>query len=309
MISADSIAVRNTLQRDTLSKQNTDYQQQTADSVSVKPVVEHVFLDSVSVVFPVPIHTFETVSAQTMFGDEAISVNTQPAPRQIANVGRYDGYFDFGYQSILLVVFILYIIAQLRFWSVSKNLFKAIWRNSYIDKFITEKSINVQIFLDFTAIIGTLGTMIAACDLPLITGVQLPQMFGIEGRIVFPIAAAAALFVLTIYKRLLCKVIGAFSTDRYFAEDLHIMRRVFNAICSMLITPLIFAGSFTDERVSLVIYAIAAICLVISIFAYLIKMRKIFLVKKISSLQWFLYLCTVEILPLSFLLLLLLRGA
>lgn len=304
MISTDSI----TLKTNTYIEP-ADYQVQPVDSVIHRHVVEHVLVDSSGVTFPVLIPHFETVSLATLLGEEAVSITTTPAPRHLKTETNNDAYFDFGYQSVLLLVFILYNIVLIRFGSVSRNLFKATLKNNYIDKFITEKSINVQIFLGFTAIIGTLSAIIVACDLPRILDMRIPDVFNIDGRIMLPVMTVVALLALTIYKRLLCKIIGAFSSDRYFAEDLIMMRRVFNAIYSMVLTPLIFIGSFTTERVSLVIYVIAATYLVISLLSYIIKMKKIFITKKVSTLQWFLYLCTVEVLPLSFLLLLLLRGA
>ena len=110
------------------------------------------------------------------------------------------------------------------------------------------------------------------------------------------------------YQAAVLLLAGALTLTRPFVGQLQELRqRVFAAMLLVLAPPLLFfavAPPGTERFWGLVVAALS----VITAAVYLMGSLRLFLAKKISILYWFLYLCAVEIFPLSLLWLLAGRG-
>ena len=110
------------------------------------------------------------------------------------------------------------------------------------------------------------------------------------------------------YQAAVLLLAGALTLTRPFVGQLQELRqRVFSAMLLVLAPPLLFfavAPPGTERFWGLVVAALS----VITAAVYLMGSLRLFLAKKISILYWFLYLCAVEIFPLSLLWLLAGRG-
>lgn len=172
------------------------------------------------------------------------------------------------------------------------------------DKLLEEQN---HFFKQFITIALILGALIVA---GVVT--KVADMYGGFGYVdgIFPalspwlcwIIVGIAVLV-TLYKLLFVRMLGFITADKEFFREHHIMSRFFFVGAAVLVSPLFLLLSFSygkfAEAVLFVSLGIAsAMCLV-----FLFKSYKFFRVRNVSTLQWILYLCGVEIFPLSFLLL------
>ncbi len=116
--------------------------------------------------------------------------------------------------------------------------------------------------------------------------------------------AAGGLLAVVLYRYIIMGLVGAVSGDTQIVRQLMLHNKIQASVCSLAFIPaaLLYVCSAGESggKTSL------AICIVVLIASALFMAAKSFLFfrnREISFLQWFLYLCTVEILPFSFILL------
>ncbi|MEG2366336.1 MAG: DUF4271 domain-containing protein, partial [Alistipes sp.] len=120
------------------------------------------------------------------------------------------------------------------------------------------------------------------------------------------LAAASILFVIFAQVCLLL-LIGAVTLTQGFIHELVYIKRTMLALTAILTIPVVIfyvPSPLSAGRVWA--YILLAEMLTITFF-FLWRTFALFLSKKISILHWFLYLCTVELLPISLLWLLIAR--
>lgn len=148
------------------------------------------------------------------------------------------------------------------------------------------------------SLLALLGTAIAAVHcLP----VDLPAV------LLLPAAAVLALAVVG-YQQTVLLLAGAITLTRPFVGQLLRLRRTFLSLGMLAATPPLLLFALASAPRSGLWTTLCAAAVLLVLLLYLKKSVDLFLVKKVSILHWFLYLCIVEIFPFSLLWLLAVRG-
>ena len=211
-----------------------------------------------------------------------------------------NGWIDELYNVLVVVMFVYYLFCIYRYFDDIKALIGSIFNSKLRNTGRTGERRRSDIFY------GALGKlfMLGACFVGLITalsftrvGVALPEQM----MAYLPLAVVGTFLGVIILQYLLLGVVG-FVTQSYgdVANFIRI-RLTYFVLTTVMASPIILmalvgTGTSADVwlKVSVVVLGVVAILFVKESIGFFIS-------KKVSILHWFLYLCTVEILPLSLL--------
>ncbi len=112
-------------------------------------------------------------------------------------------------------------------------------------------------------------------------------------------AAIMGVVVVNIYQELLIYLIGVVVNSREFSKLLSHLKAVWYTIVGIIAIPTVLCFSLTDGTVQEVFMYITVIQIVAIALMYFIKTFLLFLTKKVSLLHTILYLCAVEIFPIT----------
>lgn len=201
---------------------------------------------------------------------------------------------------ILLLTLLLCTVLTIRA-SRRTGFFAAIFSHAMSDNFASGRRNGVlpNGFLNVAALTASLTVVVMAaawCDF------LLPESLGADSGIspfVVAAAAAAAVAATVAYQRLLLAAIGFISRSREFVDAVVYVKKTFFAAVALIVAPLFIVSSlsFGDGRIWW-FRIIAALCCIVALL-FMKETCILFVRKKVSILQWFLYLCAVEAFPLS----------
>ena len=120
------------------------------------------------------------------------------------------------------------------------------------------------------------------------------------------LASLAALGVAA-YQTIAVRLAGTLTLSQPFIAQLMLLKRTYFALGVVLISPPLLLFALCPQGTGGVWFCIVAIELTAAAVLYLKETLNLFLSKKVSILHWFLYLCTVEVFPISLLWLLAVR--
>lgn len=105
----------------------------------------------------------------------------------------------------------------------------------------------------------------------------------------------------------LVRIAGAVTVSQPFVSQLMLLRRTYFALAVIVTSPALLLFALCPRGTGNVWFSVITIELAMTAFLYLKESLNLFISKKISILHWFLYLCIVEIFPVSLLWLSLVR--
>lgn len=146
---------------------------------------------------------------------------------------------------------------------------------------------------------GVTVTRMAAPMLHLTPLALWPQSGAFWGAV----ALAVGLGVVILYQVGVCALVGRLTYTQHLLEQLFILKRTFFALLTIVATPFLALWLLTPAGETNLWFWVIIIELIITLILYLQETLSLFISKKISILHWFLYLCAVEIFPISFLVL------
>lgn len=117
------------------------------------------------------------------------------------------------------------------------------------------------------------------------------------------LASALGLAVL-LYQQTLLRLTGALTLTTPFIRQLEQVRQTCFSIAVLLLSPLLLLFALCPRNTGGVWFVLIVMLLTGTLCLYLKETLSLFISKKISILHWFLYLCSVEIFPVSLLVLL-----
>ncbi len=121
------------------------------------------------------------------------------------------------------------------------------------------------------------------------------------------LGVSVALAVVVIYQVGICLLVGRLTYTQHLLEQIFVLKRTFFALLTLLATPFLALWLLTTDTEGQYWFWVIIIELIISLVLYLRETLLLFISKKISILHWILYLCAVEIFPISLLILLVVR--
>lgn len=121
------------------------------------------------------------------------------------------------------------------------------------------------------------------------------------------LGVSVALAVTFLYQVGICLVVGRLTYTQHLLEQLFMLKRTFFSFLTLIATPFLALWLLTPFGEGESWFWVIIIELIISLILYLRETLSLFISKKISILHWILYLCGVEIFPISLLVLLMVR--
>ena len=125
--------------------------------------------------------------------------------------------------------------------------------------------------------------------------------------LVFSLLVSLASLGIAAYQTIAVRLAGALTHSQPFIAQLMLLKRTCFALGMILISPPLLLFALCPQGTGGVWFCIIAVELAAAAVLYLKETLNLFLSKKVSILHWFLYLCTVEVFPVSLLWLLAVR--
>lgn len=114
--------------------------------------------------------------------------------------------------------------------------------------------------------------------------------------------AVSAVFLLVIgFQWILLRLVGALTLTQPLITQLQQLRKVYFSSAVVLIAPALFLFTLGPQQTQKLWLGLVVAGSAVTLFLYLRETLNLFLSKKISIIHWFLYLCSVELFPVSLL--------
>ncbi len=104
-----------------------------------------------------------------------------------------------------------------------------------------------------------------------------------------------------IYQAIVVRLAGAITLTQPFISQLVLLKRTYFSLSVIVTSPALLLFALCPRGTGGVWFCVVAIELIAVSALYLRETLNLFLSKKVSILHWFLYLCTVEVFPISLL--------
>ena len=163
-------------------------------------------------------------------------------------------------------------------------------------------------FLNIATTIGMLfmGVMVVKYGDSLMPS-RLGETLSHGAVLALSLLATAACCGVVAYQMAVVRLAGAVTISQPFISQLVLLKRTYFALGVIVTSPVLLLFALCPRGTGGVWFCIIIIELAITAGLYLRETLNLFITKKISILHWFLYLCTVEIFPISLLWLLSVR--
>ena len=163
-------------------------------------------------------------------------------------------------------------------------------------------------FLHIATTIGMLFMGIAAvkCGDMLIPG-QSMNAIPHGAVLLLSLLATLAWMGVAVYQAAIVRLAGAITLTQPFISQLVLLKRTYFSLSVIVTSPALLLFALCPRGTGGVWFCVVAIELIAVAALYLRETLNLFLSKKVSILHWILYLCTVEVFPISLLWLLVTR--
>jgi hypothetical protein len=243
-----------------------------------------------------------------IFGPRATLNPALDARTEIRPAAASDPANQAALQGMLFVVFAMFAVLVYQFRGFVPGLFSMAVNGSRMNSAAQDRSILFRIFIGTANGMGILALTAALTALYLEsgTGDPFPEPFRFFNRAV-ALVIVAAIASICLYRYLLHRLIVWVAGSRDLIRELSNLNKIVFAVASVIGVPLLLIFGFRYQTGENTVAWFLAIFLSFFLLYYLIETFRFFVVRKISLLQWFLYLCAVEFLPVSWFVLLAVR--
>ena len=271
---------------------------------------ETILADTVVFAAAVPVRTepFGEAEPQAVFGPATQWRAAVPAglPQEKVDPQRLNGLLLDG---LTVVLFGLYFVLLFRYRTSIGLLLRSLIVRGQFEQLIGEQSVVFRRFVGRARAMGFLALLIVLFKGCLIGLASVPAFRIPEAYLPFlPLLPAGALLAIGCYKRIVAGTIAVLNGGANRIDSLRMFDRICFVASALLFTPFVLLAVPADPAVERVFFMIGAILLIIFLLYYVIKNFSFFLSRNPSILQWMLYLCAVEIFPVSFFVLFIRRG-
>lgn len=245
-------------------------------------------------------------TAQAVFGSESVAaapgaIVPRPSDALIENAV---------FQGFVLLLAATYGTLLYRNLSDVRMLIGRISRDTASGQRLAEEpgSSGFSRFLNITAAIGMLfmGVMVVKYGDALIPQ-RLVAMLPHGAVLAMSLLATAACTAVAAFQLLATRLIGALTLSQPFTAQIVLLKRTYFALAVIVSSPALLLFALCPPGRGGVWFTVIVAELTVTALLYFRETLNLFLSKKVSILHWFLYLCTVEIFPISLLWLLAVR--
>ncbi len=250
---------------------------------------------------------YRDTTARAVYGERSTLVRTHddlPNDRPLTNDALFQGFV-----LLLGTTYILLIynnIADVR--TLLNRVFRDRASNSEERRFDDPSSGRYVRFMHTMAVIGMLFIGVSVVKY----GQSLIGLLPFDSAPVVAVLASgltvSALFLLVAgYQWALLRAVGALTLTQPLIAQLRQLRTLYFAAVTVLAAPTLLLLALCPSHTGRLWFALIVIELSVTLFLYIKETLLLFLSKKVSILHWILYLCSVELFPVSLLWLLAVR--
>ena len=163
-------------------------------------------------------------------------------------------------------------------------------------------------FLNIATTIGMLfmGVMVVKYGDSLMPG-RLTELLPHGAVLALSLLATLACAGVVLFQLATVRLAGAVTLSQPFISQIVLLKRTYFALAVIVTSPVLLLFALCPRGTGGVWFCIIVIELIVTAILYLREVLNLFISKKVSILHWFLYLCTVEVFPVSLLWLLAVR--
>ncbi|MEG1864028.1 MAG: DUF4271 domain-containing protein [Alistipes sp.] len=241
--------------------------------------------------------------AEQVFGTES-QITTLQLPRESAAQSLTDNAV---FQGFVLLLAALYAVLLYTNLDDLRNLFGRVVHNPN-KRIFEDSSSGFLRFLNITTAIGVLFagvSMVKFGDSLLPTYLLKMLPYGVVVALSLIVSLACVLLIL--YQILALRITGAILLTQPFVSQLILLKRIYFSLAVVLVSPFLLLFALCPRGMGDVWGTIIVLELILILLLFFVATLNLFLSKKVSISHWFLYLCTVEAFPISFLWLLAIR--
>lgn len=242
---------------------------------------------------------YRDASARELYGSEAILVRPQQ-PAASEPLPTDNALF----QGFLLLVGVAFVLLVYHNIADVRTLLNHTFRDPASDKrsFQEPSGSRYTRLLRTTTAIGFLfiGILAVRCSQPY-AGLLPAAHFSFAATLLLCIAVALAGGVVAGVQALVLRAVGAITLTQSMLTQLRQLRMRYFAAAVVLVAAPVMLYVLTPAEEGFLWFVLMIIGLVVTLFLYLRETLTLFLAKKVSFVHWFLYLCCVELFPVSLL--------
>lgn len=247
-----------------------------------------------------------SVSALEMFGPQSTlaSVHNFPAAEYVTFLCDNPVY-----QLIVLGCFLVYCMLLYYFRGHVYALLSTAGSKLFEEKLLDDQSYTFTLFLNYVIGFGCLvGGVIVVKYIDMAMGYDVAASLPPWSVHLLAVAVTLAIGIIALYQRLVLILIGNVTYSTPFTDRLRYLKKIILSLFIIVASPVVMMlslnASAAQEVVSYIFLGLFAALL--AMFVY--KTYLLFIEQNVSILHWFLYLCTVEIFPVSIFVLIVLKN-
>ena len=204
------------------------------------------------------------------------------------------------YGVLAIVLLLAYIFCLYRYYDDVMTLIGSVFRRNVATSGRIGERLRSDIFYGALGKLFMLGTafvgLLAASTLRR-SGAGLPE----EVVFYMPFGVALMFLAIVLVQNMLLGVVGVVTRSGGEVSTLLHIRLTYFVLGTVLSAPMFLMATVSDENGSMLWLNIGVLAMCVAIILFVRESVGFFISKKVSILHWILYLCTVEIMPLSLL--------
>lgn len=261
--------------------------------------------DSLRVRFSQDEASMQQVAPEAVFG--TASVRVQPPAVTPHKVDPIAG--DALFQGLVLLLATTYALLLYRNLTDVRLLLNRIIHDSASGKRLYDDPAGNGFirFMNITTILGLLlcGVLVAKYAGLLLPGNLIASIPG--AALGVSLLATCACGGMALYQVILIRISGAIVLAQSFTSQLQVLRLTYFSLFVVITTPTMLLYALCPQTTAKIWFTLIIIEFAVTFILYLRETLNLFISKKVSILHWFLYLCAVEIFPVSLIWLLAIR--
>ena len=244
---------------------------------------------------------WRTVPVEELFGSLSVQASL-PNPAWLP----FEPATTSSYGVLVMALLILYLLLIYRHAGDLRQLLgRALQDRTGDDRLYDDTAGSFSRCLTLTNLLGLLALSVAVVRL---TGTMIPlhhtELMPHTAALLWSAILVAALSLVRLYRIGVAAVVRSITFTKLHFEQLTLVHRTCFALLTVVALPPMLLWLLTPPDGGRVWFWLLVFESAVSLILYLHETYTLFISKKISILHWILYLCTVEIFPLSLLMLL-----
>lgn len=244
---------------------------------------------------------YREVSAPTIFGPQSTLVRADSdnlTERPLTDNALFQGFV-----LLLAVTYVLLLYHNmLDIRTLLSRVFHGSSAGSDERRFEDMGSSRYARFMRTTSTIGILfiGILVVKYSRSFIDAFPLEQL-SFAAEFVASLAVSVVVLLVIEFQGTLLRLVGALTLTQPLLTQLRQLRKLYFSTAVVLVSPALLLLTLSPAYTSALWFSLIAVASTVTLFLYLRETLTLFLAKKVSIVHWILYLCSIELFPVSLL--------